>query len=163
MWDFSTALLENFLGQHSLYFMFASAFFSATVLPGNSEIVFLALAAKIQLTATHYFSTPMLELLAVATIGNTLGSFTSYWLGKWLPSLEIQQQQNAKVRWVLSKFSRYGTFFLLFSWLPIVGDLLCAVAGWLRLNSWRCLFYILIGKALRYLFLLSLVIGYTFL
>ncbi len=65
------------------------------------------------------------------------------------------------MRWILAKFSRYGAILLLFSWLPL-GDLMCAVAGWLRLNVWQTLIYMLIGKGLRYLFLLSMVIGYTF-
>lgn len=46
---------------------------------------------------------------------------------------------------------RFGPPLLLLSWLPIVGDPFCSLAGWLRL-SWRtCLFYIAIGKTLRYI------------
>ncbi|VVD86728.1 YqaA family protein [Pandoraea fibrosis] len=46
---------------------------------------------------------------------------------------------------------RFGPPLLLLSWLPVVGDPLCTLAGWLRL-SWRaCLFYIAIGKTLRYI------------
>lgn len=45
---------------------------------------------------------------------------------------------------------RFGPPLLLLSWLPVVGDPLCTLAGWLRL-SWRaCLFYIAVGKTLRY-------------
>ncbi len=40
---------------------------------------------------------------------------------------------------------------LLLSWLPAVGDPLCAVAGWLRLPFWPCVAYMAIGKFLRYL------------
>jgi membrane protein YqaA with SNARE-associated domain len=39
---------------------------------------------------------------------------------------------------------------LLLSWLPIVGDPLCAVAGWLRLPWLPCIVYMAIGKFLRY-------------
>ncbi|WP_386697717.1 YqaA family protein [Lonepinella sp. MS14436] len=158
MFDFLTALL----GEHSLYLMFISAFLSATVLPGNSEIVFLALSAKIQIIANHYFSPAIMQLILAATFGNTLGSLTTYWLGRWLPFPEIKPDQQRKVRWILAKFFRYGAILLLFSWLPVLGDLMCAVAGWLRLNVWQTLIYMLIGKGLRYLFLLSMVIGYTF-
>lgn len=46
---------------------------------------------------------------------------------------------------------RFGPPLLLLSWLPVVGDPLCTLAGWLRL-SWRsCLVYIAIGKTLRYI------------
>ncbi|VVE32958.1 YqaA family protein [Pandoraea commovens] len=45
---------------------------------------------------------------------------------------------------------RFGPPLLLLSWLPVVGDPLCTLAGWLRL-SWRsCLIYVAIGKTLRY-------------
>ncbi|VVD98632.1 Inner membrane protein YqaA [Pandoraea aquatica] len=46
---------------------------------------------------------------------------------------------------------RFGPPLLLLSWLPVVGDPLCTLAGWLRL-SWRsCLVYIAVGKTLRYI------------
>jgi len=35
--------------------------------------------------------------------------------------------------------------------LPIVGDPLCAVAGWMRLPFWPCVAYMAVGKLLRYL------------
>jgi len=158
MFDFLTALWH----EYPFYLMFISAFLSATILPGNSEAVFLSLAATIQLPTYSYFSEPIVWLLFSATVGNSLGSVTTYCLGRWLPSPTLNKQEG-KVRWVLAKIQRYGVWTLLFSWLPIVGDLFCAVAGWLRLNSLQTLFFILIGKFLRYLFLLYLVVGYTFL
>lgn len=159
MFDFLTALLQ----EHSLLLMFVSAFLSATVLPGNSEIVFVGLAAAILLPAEHYISAPILALLLSAIIGNSLGSLTTYWVGRWFPKADFRQSNNKKVRWVFSKISQYGELALLLSWLPVVGDLFCAVAGWFRLNWLSSLIYIIIGKTLRYLFLLYLVIGYTFL
>lgn len=159
MLDFLTALLQ----QQGLLLMFVSAFLSATVLPGNSEIVFVGLATTIQLPADHYFTSPILALLSSAIAGNSLGSLTTYWIGRWFPKADLSQANNKKVRWVFSKISRYGAVALLLSWLPVVGDLFCAVAGWLRLNWLSSLIYIVIGKTLRYLFLLYLVIGYTFL
>ncbi|MHA3903718.1 YqaA family protein [Castellaniella sp. WN] len=48
-------------------------------------------------------------------------------------------------------FHRFGPPALLLSWLPGVGDPLCAVAGWLRLPFWSCVSYMAIGKFLRYI------------
>ena len=46
MWDiFSFSFLADFWQTHGLWLMFFSAFLSATILPGNSEIVFVSLAA----------------------------------------------------------------------------------------------------------------------
>lgn len=46
---------------------------------------------------------------------------------------------------------RLGPKTLLLSWLPVVGDPLCAVAGWMRWPAARCALYMAIGKFLRYL------------
>jgi membrane protein YqaA with SNARE-associated domain len=51
------------------------------------------------------------------------------------------------LRWL----ERFGAKACLLAWLPIVGDPLCAVAGWLKLPFWPCVMYMAIGKAARYL------------
>ena len=119
----------------SLWALFASAFVSATILPGNSEIVLVAvLKAGAGLPAA----------VAVATLGNTLGGLTTYGLGRLLPSRVPEGSAVARVR-------RYGATVLLLSWLPVVGDALCAAAGWLRLPWPLCALAIAVGKLLRYL------------
>jgi membrane protein YqaA with SNARE-associated domain len=50
----------------------------------------------------------------------------------------------------LTWLGQLGPKACLLSWLPIVGDPLCAVAGWLRMPFWPCLVYMAIGKFLRY-------------
>lgn len=46
---------------------------------------------------------------------------------------------------------RWGAKTCLLSWLPVVGDPLCAVAGWLHLPFWPCVLYMAIGKLARYI------------
>ena len=46
---------------------------------------------------------------------------------------------------------RFGAPILLLSWLPVVGDPLCAMAGWLRLPWLPCLIFLMLGKFARYL------------
>ena len=135
------------LQQYSWWLMFASAFLSATVLPGNSEVVFVGLATPL-IWAKGWFSFELQSLLLAATFGNTLGSLTTYWLGRWLPN--NQNQAHPRYAWALAKLQRHGSWFLLLSWLPIIGDILCAVAGWLRLDAYRCALFIFIGKFARY-------------
>ncbi|MFU2090241.1 YqaA family protein [Avibacterium avium] len=144
-------LTDGLLGsQNSLWLMFSSAFLSATVLPGNSEIIFLFLTAPF---IGAMFSHDVLSLIAVATAGNTLGSMTTYAIGRWFPKLE---QKNLQRSWALNNIQRYGIWTLLLSWLPIVGDAFCAMAGWLRFNWLKSMLLILIGKLLRYIFLYQL-------
>ena len=152
---FSWDWWQSLLGEHRLWIMFTSAFLSSTVLPGNSEIIFLIIATPLLWTGSSYFSTDIQSLLWVAVIGNSLGSLTTYLLGRWLPPMQ-KIQHHRKITWVLEKTQRYGSLMLFFSWLPIVGDLFCAVAGWLRLNWVACLVFITLGKIVRYVFLLFL-------
>ena len=54
--------------------------------------------------------------------------------------------------------NRYGSVSLLFSWLPLIGDVLCLAAGWMKLNLFTSLIFITLGKFARY-YLLSLTIS----
>lgn len=120
--------------EFSLWATFASAFLSATLLPGNSEIV---LAAALKGGAAPAAA------VAVATLGNTLGGLTTYALGRLLPSRLPESGAVQRVR-------RYGVAVLLLAWVPVVGDALCAAAGWLRLNWVGCALAMAAGKAARY-------------
>lgn len=123
--------------------LFGSAFVSATLAPGGSEAVLAYLVHE----ASH---APAL-LLLTATVGNTLGAVTTWWLGHWTarrypadrPDEPRRHQAVAAVR-------RWGVPILLLSWLPVVGDGFCFAAGWLRLPFWGSLAAIAAGKAARY-------------
>ena len=117
-----------------LWGLFASAFLSATLLPGNSEVVFVALL--------HHAPALAVPALAVATLGNTLGGLTSYLVGHLLP--------RPKEGRALALLERYGTPALLLSWVPVIGDGLCVASGWLRLNVFAAALFIATGKFARY-------------
>lgn len=117
--------------------LFAYSFLAATLLPGGSEI---ALAAYVASTPDH---APLALLLA--TCGNTLGGLTSWAVGRFLPPSEKLKASRAG-RWI----HRYGAPALLLSWLPLIGDLLCVAAGWLRINVWWSGLAMAAGKAARY-------------
>jgi membrane protein YqaA with SNARE-associated domain len=115
--------------------LFASSFLSATVLPGNSELVlFQVLRADPQ---------SFVAALVVATVGNTLGSMTTFALGRLVPGRGREDRAAAWLR-------RHGAPVLALAWLPVIGDALCAAAGWLRVSAWTSLVFIALGKLLRY-------------
>ena len=131
-----TELLQGDIG---LWMLFSTGFLSATLLPGGSEVNLIAAIAE----GNH----PAWQILVAVTVGNTLGGVTNYGLGRFLPTRKLQGRQIHRAkRWV----NHYGVWGLLFSWLPIIGDPMCLVAGWLRLNFGWCCVAIFIGKALRY-------------
>lgn len=123
--------------------LFASAFISSTLAPGGSELVLAYLAGQGQ--------TPAPLLLAVATLGNTLGALTTWLLGLWAARRHPPESlQDAKRRQAVQSVRRYGVPLLLLSWLPVVGDGFCFAAGWLRLSFAASLAAIALGKLGRY-------------
>lgn len=122
----------------SLASLFASSFLSATLLPGNSEVVLVAMLLS-------GVSQPWL-LVLIATMGNSLGGLTNVILGRFFPLREKSRWQEKAVGWL----KRYGAATLLLSWMPVIGDLLCLLAGWMRIYWGPVLFFLCLGKALRY-------------
>lgn len=146
--------------------IFIVSMVSATLLPLGSEP---AVFAFVKLAPDLFW-----DAVLVATVGNTVGGAISYAMGRaahrgldrWRqahprharatitangeasPSgpVSADRWHRQAGRWL----HRLGPPALLLSWLPAIGDPLCAVAGWLRLAFWPCLFYMAIGKLLRY-------------
>ncbi|QDX31111.1 YqaA family protein [Dickeya poaceiphila] len=133
----------------ALFSLFWSSFLSATLLPGSSEVVLVSLLL------THSAS-PLL-LILIASIGNTLGGVTNIIVGRLVPELKPQKGLDTARCWL----QRYGTAALLFSWVPIVGDILCVLAGWLRMPWAGSVICIFIGKTLRYLILAVVTLKWT--
>jgi len=155
--------------------LFVVSALAATILPLGSEPIFLGYLAL----QPEFFWAAVL----VATAGNSLGGLISYWMGagahlayqRWRPTrsgtpgsavpqsggqgeagvgpagsvARPSAQQTRAQAWV----HRFGAPILLLSWLPVVGDPLCAVAGWLRLPWLSCLVFMAIGKCARYVVL----------
>lgn len=115
------------------------SFLAATLVPLASEVWLLALlAARPDLWPAA---------LAVATLGNTAGSLTTYALGR-LGRVAIDPARLASrpAQWL----QRRGAPVLLLAWLPFGGDALCLVAGWLKLPVLPALLWIALGKLARY-------------
>ncbi len=124
-------------GETGLAALFAAAFVSATVLPANSEAVLVAFLRAHPERA--------LAAVALATLGNTRGGLTTYWLGRLLPQRAARLGPRT-----LAAVRRYGAAALLLSWVPIAGDAMCAAAGWLRVPPWRAAAAMAAGKLARY-------------
>lgn len=118
--------------------LFLASFLAATLLPGGSEAVFLGLIA---LQPDLLWSA-----LLLATLGNTLGGLTSYGLGFFLPAKALSKLQPRHI--ALAR--RWGSATLVLAWAPLIGDLLCVAAGWLRLPWLACTLWMALGKFARY-------------
>ncbi|GLO61846.1 membrane protein [Vibrio sp. MACH09] len=141
--------LYTFFAESALWVLFITGFLSATLLPGGSE------ASLIAALSTEQY--PSVTIIVVATIGNTLGGLTNYWLGLFIPNRTREEKHgHTAIAWI----SRYGYGALIFSWLPIIGDPLCLAAGWLRMKFLPSLILIAVGKMLRYCVLTALYFGF---
>ena len=98
-------------------------------------------------------------MIAVATVGNTLGGGVSWWMGYSAHQIADKYQRSAHHVRALDWLRRLGPRACLLAWLPLVGDPLCAVAGWLRLPFWPCLVYMAIGKLARYIIMTAGLVG----
>lgn len=136
-----TALLA--LPEYGLSTLFVVSFISATLLPLGSEP---ALYGLLRLNPDLFW-----PAVLAATAGNTLGGAADWWMGFGAHKVADKYSHSSHHARVLRWLERLGPKACLLSWLPLVGDPLCAVAGWLRLPFWPCLGYMAVGKFLRYL------------
>jgi membrane protein YqaA with SNARE-associated domain len=131
------------LPKFGLSTLFIVAFVSATLLPLGSEPVLFGL---VKLSPELFW-----PAVLVATAGNTLGGALSWWMGYGVERAVVHARHKPVEHRALGWLQRFGAKGCLLSWLPVVGDPLCAVAGWLRLPFWPCVLYMAIGKFARYL------------
>ena len=135
------------LPQYGLTTVFVVSFISATLLPLGSEPVVFGL---IKLSPELFWPT-----ILVATAGNTLGGALSWAMGLASHRVVDKYRHSATHLRALDWLERIGPKACLLSWLPGVGDPLCAVAGWLKLSFWPCVVYMAVGKFARYLVMTS--------
>ncbi|OQM74532.1 YqaA family protein [Manganibacter manganicus] len=135
--------------------LFTLAFVAATILPAQSEAALVGLQL-----AGH----PVVLLVIVASIGNTLGAVVNWALGRgvarfqhrrWFP-VSAASLDRASLR-----YRRWGRWSLLLSWAPLGGDALTIAAGVLREPFWSFLLLVAIAKTGRYIVLAALTAGLT--
>ena len=147
--------MEHWLLEHGYPALFLLSFLASTLVPLGSEWLLAVLLI-------NSFDPSM--VVAVATVGNSCGALTTYAIGLWggpfLVQRVLQVSQESQQR-AERYFSRYGSWALLFSWVPILGDPLCLVGGVLRTGFCRFIVLVSVGKFIRYLVVAKLVLEGT--
>jgi membrane protein YqaA with SNARE-associated domain len=124
--------------------LFTLSFLASTLIPLGSEWLLVAM-----LMQRH----DPLVTVTVATVGNYLGACTSYFIGisggDFLirKLLRINDAERSRAE---RFFGKYGSWSLLLSWLPLIGDPLCLVGGVLKIPFGRFSILVASGKAIRY-------------
>ena len=119
--------------------VFLISFISATLLPLGSEP---AVFAVIKANQAIFW-----QVIIVATIGNTLGGVVDYGMGYAAKQAFDRERESYWYRWL----QHFGPKTMLLAWLPGIGDPICTLAGWLRMPFWPSVFYMAVGKCLRYI------------
>ncbi len=135
--------MTNFI-EWGYFGLFVASFLAATIVPFSSEVVFSALV---------YGGLNAWECVFIATLGNWLGGMTSYYIGR-LGKLEWIEKyfhiKKEKVDEFTLKFNHYGDWFVFFSFVPFIGDVIAVAAGFFRGKWWIVAIAMLAGKFFRY-------------
>lgn len=134
--------------------VFFSSLLSATLIPATSEAVLIA-------TVLHG-DTNLWFLALIATFGNTAGAIINWAIGTFLSGLSKKSWFPIKKKMLVKAeghFKKYGVWSLLFSWMPIIGDPLTLVAGYLKVPFLIFFVLVFLGKAARYFFLIQFFSG----
>jgi membrane protein YqaA with SNARE-associated domain len=118
--------------------LFCASFLASTVVPLGSEPLLIAQVYGGYLTKV--------EALLWAGAGNTLGSYTTYYLGRVFP-----KPVESKATRIIQK---YGAWSALLSWLPFIGDPLTFGLGVVRSPALFVFPLLMLGKLARYGFIL---------
>lgn len=140
--------LTQFLIDWGYWGLFLSAFIAGSVIPFSSEIVLILLVRM---------GLDPIGCLAAASIGNTLGGLTCYWIGtlgqsKWIERLGVSEKQLAKAHKLLAG---RGALMGFFGFLPYVGEAIALALGLMRSNIWITGSSMFVGKLLRYVVVLA--------
>ncbi len=136
--------------------LFFSAMLAATILPFSSEVFLYAL-----LQGEEGWTVTTLLTIAVATLGNVLGACLNWWLGTELLRFRHKRWfyfDDKQIARAQAWFQHYGVWTLLLSWVPVAGDPLTLIAGFLRVRFALFLLLVATGKLLRYVIVAALAV-----
>ena len=136
--------MHDWLTSYGLLSLFLLSFLASTLIPLGSEWLLVAM-----ILARH----DPVQVVAVATAGNYLGALSSYGIGLYggeFLKVRVLRLDEAATLKAEKLYRRFGSYSLLLSWLPVVGDPLCLVGGVLRVHLLRFSLLVFSGKLVRY-------------
>lgn len=140
-------VLIEFLKDYGYWGMGILSFLAGSVIPVTSEVL-LVFFLNIGLNA--------LGLTLVATLGNSLGGFTCFILGYLTNKERVQKLFNIddkKMSKANTIIQKYGYWSAALSFVPFIGEALLVALGVMRVNKYKVIMIMTIGKFIRYAFI----------
>ncbi len=124
--------------------LFLSALLAGSIIPFSSELVMAALIG---------LGLDPAACVLTATLGNTAGGMTCYYMGRlgrmdWIE--KYFKVKREKVERVQRFLQGRGALMAFFAFLPFVGEAIAIALGFMRSNLWLTTVSMLAGKLLRY-------------
>ncbi len=125
--------------------LFIGTFLAGSIVPFSSDVLYVAVLAA--------WGQREIECLIVATLGNTLGAFSTYYIGRlakieWISKhLRISQKKIEKQKAVIRK---WGVWAALIGWVPVVGKPILIALGVYRCKPVPTMLLTFVGIALRF-------------
>ncbi|WP_077155592.1 YqaA family protein [Bacteroides bouchesdurhonensis] len=128
--------------------LFISAMLAGSIIPFSSELVLVTLV-KLGLNPT--------ACILAATLGNTVGGMTCYYMGRlgkisWIE--KYFKVKKEKIDKMVTFLQGKGALMAFFAFLPAIGEVVAIALGFMRSNTWLTVTSMFIGKLLRYILLL---------
>ncbi|MCX2683795.1 DedA family protein [Campylobacter sp. MIT 21-1685] len=139
-------MLETF----SYPMLFIISFLSSTLIPLASEAFVLTF---IQFGFNSYL------VLFVASLGNTLGTLSTYGLAYFGKEKILQKyfpNSLKKLTNFNTNFTKFGSLFAFLTFLPFIGDIFALALGFAKYPFIKCAFFVALGKTGRYVLILFL-------
>ena len=92
-----------------------------------------------------------------ATLGNTVGGMTCYYMGRlgkisWIE--KYFKVKKEKVDKMVKFLQGKGALMAFFTFLPAIGEVIAIALGFMRSNTWLTIVSMFVGKLIRYILLL---------
>ena len=128
--------------------LFISALLAGSIIPFSSELVMIGL---VKVGLNHAMC------VLSATLGNTIGGMTCYYMGRlgkidWIEKyFKVKKEKVDKMQAFLQG---KGALMAFFAFLPFVGEAIAIALGFMRSNVWLTTSSMFAGKLVRYILML---------
>lgn len=130
--------------------LFIICFLSSTLLPLASEAFVISFIK---------FNFNVYLVLIIATLGNTLGSLSTYFLayyGKDKILNKYFKNSIKRLEKINANFNKFGFIYAFLTFLPFIGDIFSIGLGFAKYDILKSSIFIFLGKFLRYVFVIFL-------